>query len=173
MSLSLFPITILMGLSIGNFTPNLHSQTFNPINENSDKFSRNKNLFIAQQQSKNVSTRGYDFEFTGCQYPSTDELICSFIVVNNQQPRNLQLFTRQSKIIDSEANEFIGALARLGSANGSFDPMMGSMGAMYELPTNVPIKGEVLFRNIPSGTAATNINYVEFNFSQFKIWFTP
>ena len=161
-----------MSLNFTNLTSNLYPISFGLIDATLSKAQSNKTILIAQQEPKIVSTRGFDFEFIGCEAISTDEFTCSFIVVNNQEPRTLQLFTKQSKIVDGEANEFYGSLARLGAANGKFDSLMGQMGAMNKLPTHVPVKGEVLFRNVPSGTT-TKINYIEFNFSQFKVWFTP
>ena len=123
---------------------------------------------VLQQQSNIVSTRGFDFEFIGCEAISTDEIICSFIVVNNQQTRPLTLWSDRSKIIDGEGNTILGVEGQLGSRN----PLRTSLDS-EELPPKIPIKGQVLFREIPAEPGATfKIRYFELNFNQFKIGFS-
>ena len=136
-----------------------------PTDTNSPNYHNNTTILLSQR-SDIFSARGFDFVFTGCEELSSDELICSFRVQNNRQPRNLTLWPNKSKIIDQEGNVILGTVAQLGS--------MGSLGGTVleseELPTQIPVIGKVLFRKIPAGG---KIQYIEFNFSEFKIWFSP
>lgn len=156
-----------MGFNFTSLTPSWYIEKTQPTDTNFSDFQEGKTILLSQA-SKIVSTRGFDFEFKGCQPPSRDELICSFIVKNNQHTRSLSLWTTESKIVDSKDNIFLGAYGQLGQPNSSSPTLVNS----EELPPQIPIRGEILFRNIPN-TSNIEIEYVEFNFDQFNIWFTP
>ncbi len=162
----LLSVSVLMGLNCASFMLDLYKETANPTNTNFPKIHNNKTILLSQQPNI-VSTRGFDFQFIECEPISTDELVCSFVVVNNQPTRSLSLWTQQSKIIDGEGNVISGSLAQL----GKMDAFRGFPVDGEDLPPKIPIKGKVLFRNIPAG-ATIKVRYIEFNFNQFKIGFS-
>ena len=157
-------ISALMSLNFVILTPSLYVEIAKPTDTNFSYFYSDKTIFLSQQ-SNLVSAKGFDFEFTGCKALSSDELICSFLVKNNQQARTLLIWPNKSRIIDKEGNIIMGAAAQFGNKSWFTNPYLGS----EELPSKITISGRVLFRKIPAGG---NIQYVEFNFNQFKIWFS-
>lgn len=157
--------------SLGFIIPTLNLHTANNLSKaNLSNIVRNPTNLIAQQ--KNIfSADGYKFKFVSCQAYSPDEVACSFLVSNDRQPRTLQLFAQRSKIIDQNGNTIVGSLAILGEAP-PFCKTVCVMGDSEELPTRVPIKGEVIFKS-PTAGQDILINYIEFDFSRFKVPFTP
>lgn len=114
-----------------------------------DSSLRNTQLAYSANLSQNsypvIQQNGFVFQFKGCvATPKSDQALrCSLVIENKENRRELRLYSRDSKIIDGEGNEFFSTKCELGSDSGEHPKV--------DLPTQVPIKGSISFSKVPKG----------------------
>ncbi|MBD2601680.1 MAG: hypothetical protein IM507_00645 [Microcystis sp. M20BS1] len=98
---------------------------------------------IAQARNSRVVSNGFAFEIQNCN-KDNNSVVCTFMVANLGEVRDLYFSPTDSIIIDSTGKQLKGSQGIIGA--------IGPGGALLfrDMPSRVPINGKILFKgNLP------------------------
>ncbi|CCI04664.1 hypothetical protein [Microcystis aeruginosa] len=98
---------------------------------------------IAQARNSRVVSNGFAFEIQNCN-KNNNSVVCTFMVANLGEVRDLYFSPTDSIIIDSTGKQLKGSQGIIGA--------IGPGGALLfrDMPSRVPINGKILFEgNLP------------------------
>lgn len=98
---------------------------------------------IAQARNSRVVSNGFAFEIQNCN-KDNNSVVCTFMVANLGEVRDLYFYPQDSIIIDSTGKQLKGSQGIIGA--------IGPGGALLfrDMPSRVPINGKILFKgNLP------------------------
>jgi hypothetical protein len=98
---------------------------------------------IAQARNSRVVSNGFAFEIQNCN-KNNNSVVCTFMVANLGEVRDLYFSPTDSIIIDSTGKQLKGSQGIIGA--------IGPGGALLfrDMPSRVPINGKILFKgNLP------------------------
>ena len=98
---------------------------------------------IAQARNSRRVSNGFAFEIQNCN-KDNNSVVCTFMVANLGEVRDLYFYPQDSIIIDSTGKQLKGSQGIIGA--------IGPGGALLfrDMPSRVPINGKILFKgNLP------------------------
>ena len=97
---------------------------------------------IAQARNLRVVSNGFAFEIQNCN-KDNNSVVCTFMVANLGEVRDLTFYPKDSIIIDSTGKQLTGSEGRIGGIGRD-------LVYMRDMPSRVPINGKILFKgNLP------------------------
>ncbi|REJ46333.1 MAG: hypothetical protein DWQ53_11690 [Microcystis flos-aquae DF17] len=98
---------------------------------------------IAQARNSRRVSNGFAFEIQNCN-KDNNSVVCTFMVANLGEVRDLYFYPQDSIIIDSTGKQLKGSEGRIGGIGP------GDQACMRDMPSRVPINGKILFKgNLP------------------------
>ncbi len=98
---------------------------------------------IAQARNSRVVSNGFAFEIQNCN-KDNNSVVCTFMVANLGEVRDLYFSPTDSIIIDSTGKQLKGSQGIIGAIGP------GDQAYMRDMPSRVPINGKILFKgNLP------------------------
>jgi hypothetical protein len=102
---------------------------------------------IAQARNLRRVSNGFAFEIQNCN-KDNNSVVCTFMVANLGEVRDLYFSPTDSIIIDSTGKQLKGSEGRIGAIGP------GSALLFRDMPSRVPINGKILFKgNLPGRIA--------------------
>jgi hypothetical protein len=97
---------------------------------------------IAQARNLRRVSNGFAFEIQNCN-KDNNSVVCTFMVANLGEVRDLTFYPQYSIIIDSTGKQLTGSEGRIGGIGRD-------LVYMRDMPSRVPINGKILFKgNLP------------------------
>lgn len=97
---------------------------------------------IAQARNSRRVSNGFAFEIQNCN-KDNNSVVCTFMVANLGEVRDLTFYPQNSIIIDSTGKQLTGSEGRIGGIGRD-------LVYMRDMPSRVPINGKILFKgNLP------------------------
>ncbi|MFN6275249.1 MAG: hypothetical protein ACK4XH_14665 [Microcystis sp.] len=97
---------------------------------------------IAQARNSRRVSNGFAFEIQNCN-KDNNSVVCTFMVANLGEVRDLTFYPQYSIIIDSTGKQLTGSEGRIGGIGRD-------LVYMRDMPSRVPINGKILFKgNLP------------------------
>ena len=97
---------------------------------------------IAQARNLRRVSNGFAFEIQNCN-KDNNSVVCTFMVANLGEVRDLTFYPQYSIIIDSTGKQLTGSEGRIGGIGRD-------LVYMRDMPSRVPINGKILFKgNFP------------------------
>jgi hypothetical protein len=101
---------------------------------------------IAQARNLRRVSNGFAFEIQNCN-KDNNSVVCTFMVANLGEVRDLTFYPQDSIIIDSTGKQLTGSEGRIGGIGRD-------LVYMRDMPSRVPINGKILFKgNLPGRIA--------------------
>ena len=98
---------------------------------------------IAQARNLRRVSNGFAFEIQNCN-KDNNSVVCTFMVANLGEVRDLYFYPQDSIIIDSTGKQLKGSQGIIGAIGP------GDQAYMRDMPSRVPINGKILFKgNLP------------------------
>ena len=98
---------------------------------------------IAQARNLRRVSNGFAFEIQNCN-KDNNSVVCTFMVANLGEVRDLYFYPQDSIIIDSTGKQLKGSRCIIGAIGP------GDQAYMTDMPSRVPINGKILFKgNLP------------------------
>ena len=98
---------------------------------------------IAQARNSRRVSNGFAFEIQNCN-KDNNSVVCTFMVANLGEVRDLYFYPQDSIIIDSTGKQLKGSEGIIGAIGP------GDQAYMTDMPSRVPINGKILFKgNLP------------------------
>ena len=102
---------------------------------------------IAQARNLRRVSNGFAFEIQNCN-KDNNSVVCTFMVANLGEVRDLYFYPQDSIIIDSTGKQLKGSRCIIGAIGP------GDQAYMTDMPSRVPINGKILFKgNLPGRIA--------------------
>ena len=99
---------------------------------------------IAQARNLRRVSNGFAFEIQNCN-KDNNSVVCTFMVANLGEVRDLYFYPKDSIIIDSTGKQLKGSEVII----GAIGPDSGTL-RFRDMPSRVPINGKILFKgNLP------------------------
>ena len=112
---------------------------------------------IAQARNSRRVSNGFAFEIQNCN-KDNNSVVCTFMVANLGEVRDLTFYPQYSIIIDSTGKQLTGSEGRIGGIGRD-------LVYMRDMPSRVPINGKILFKgNLPG-----RIGYLRLVGSNFSV----
>lgn len=162
----LFIFTSVSPLSVSPYIELLNATQSSTLEKTDVIYLNNSRQITSSVNLGESVEEGFEIYLTECLADSSDEILCRFVVRNTRDMRSLGIRPQNSRVIDSNGDEFFGSHARFGSDSVS---SRCRCAADVNMPKNIRIRGDVRFE---VGSGSNQIVYIQLDFSEFSIDFT-